>query len=605
MKARRSSIPLPHALPHLYSRLGKSIKPRPPTTISDWADAHRVLTSKGSAEPGQWRTDRTPYLREIMDALSTTSQVQRIVLMFAAQLGKTEVGLNWLGYVMHHSPGPMLTVLPTLEVAERWAMQRLTPMLNETPALQDLFDARRSRDSANSKYIKDFPGGMLVVGGANSPASLASMPIRYVLCDEVDRFPWEVGQEGDPLGLIDERTKTFPRRKVLLVSTPTVKSISRIESEYEHSDMREYHVPCPHCGQYQVLRWRHDDGAYGLRHNKETGETYYGCRHCGERIDEHHKTTMLARGKWIPQQPGRAVRGYRLSGLYSPIGLGFTWPEIWAKWEDAHGDTANLKRFINTTLGESWEEQGDSVEDISLISRLEDYKGKLPIIIRTAGVDIQKDRIEASIVGWGVGEEAWLLDHVIVPGDTALPYVWDDLHDELLALGVQFAAIDSGFNASMVYSFCEKRKWAVPIKGVSGMNRPLVEDDKKRAHRLRARRKRGTQIEPIGVDGGKALIYARLKIQMPGAGYIHFPREAAFDDEYFSQIAAEKLVKKIKNGRPIQEWVQTRPRNEALDCLVYALAAVRISKKPLIEQEAPTRKAVTPQRTGGFALGWR
>jgi phage terminase large subunit GpA-like protein len=570
----------------------RELRPRPLTTVSAWSDKYRILTSKGSGEPGQWRTERTPYLREILDSLSVNSPAQRIVLMFAAQLGKTEVGLNWIGYVMQHAPGPMLTVLPTLEVRKRWVRQRLDPLLTETPVIRALFDARRARDAGNAEDMKDFPGGMLVIGGANSPASLASMPIRYVLCDEVDRFPWEVGQEGDPLGLIDERTKTFPRRKVLLVSTPTVKGASRIEGEYEKSDMRQFHVPCPHCGELQVLRWRHDDGRYGLIHNAATGAVYYACIHCGERIDEHHKPAMLAAGRWIPRHPERAVRGYHLSGLYSPIGLGFTWAELWQKWEEAHGDTANLKRFINTTLGESWEEQGDSIEDLAIIARLEDYPETLPASLRTAGVDVQKDRLEASIVAWGMGEEGWLIDHLILPGDTARPEVWESLHDALTDAGIAFAAIDSGYNTSMVYAFTEKRRWCVAVKGIAGMGRPLIEDEKKRRQRLRNRRKKAAHVEPLGVDQGKALLYARLKLPVPGPAYLHFPRDPAFDDEYFAQLAAEKLVTKIKGTRPFQEWVQTRPRNEALDCLVYALAALRLSGKtpaaPVASSHQPT-----------------
>ena len=557
----------------------RELRPRPLTIVSAWSDKYRVLTSKGSGEPGLWRTERTPYLREILDQLSAASPVQRLVLMFAAQLGKTEVGLNWIGYVMQHAPAPMLVVLPTLEVRKRWVRQRLDPLLTETPVIRALFDARRARDAGNAEDMKDFPGGMLVIGGANSPASLASMPIRYVLCDEVDRFPWEVGQEGDPLGLIDERTKTFPRRKVLLVSTPTVKGASRIEGEYEKSDMRQYHVPCPHCGEHQVLRWRHEDGRYGLIHNAATGAVYYACIHCGERIDEHHKPAMLAAGRWIPRHPERAVRGYHLSGLYSPIGLGFTWAELWRKWEEAHGDTANLKRFINTTLGESWEEQGDSIEDQALIARLEDYPETLPATIRTAGVDVQKDRLEATVVAWGAGEEGWLIDHLILPGDTARPEVWENLHDALTDAGIAFAAIDSGYNTSMVYAFTEKRRWSVAVKGITGMGRPLIEDEKKRRQRLRNRRKKAAHVEPLGVDQGKALLYARLKLPVPGPAYLHFPRDPSFDDEYFAQLAAEKLVTKIKGTRPFQEWVQTRPRNEALDCLLYALAALRLSGK--------------------------
>jgi phage terminase large subunit GpA-like protein len=443
------------------------------------------------------------------------------------------------------------------------------------------------------------------------------MPIRYVLCDEVDRFPWEVGAEGDPLGLIDERTKTFPRRKVLLVSTPTVKGASRIEGEYLASDAREYHVPCPHCGEYQVLRWRHDDGSYGLIHQAATGAVYYACRACGERIEEHHKPDMLARGLWIARHPDRAVRGYHLSGLYSPIGLGFTWRELWAKWQDSHGDTANLKRFINTTLGETWEEQGDSIEDVALIARQEEYPARLPIEVRTAGVDVQKDRVEASVVAWGAGEEAWLLDHLILPGDTARPDVWADLDEALRDAGVHYAAIDSGYNTSMVYDFTARRRWTVAVKGITGMGRPLIEDERKRRQRLRGRRKKGAHVEPIGVDQGKALLYARLKLTQPGAGYVHFPRDAAFDDEYFAQLAAEKLVTKVRGTRPFQEWVQTRPRNEALDCLLYALAARRLAgpvapaaaeaRPPDAEagtQSTPPNRPMLPRRVGGTSKRW-
>lgn len=601
--ARVSTVEITSGRTHLAQVLAAALRPRPVTSVSTWADHYRILTSKGSGEPGPWRTERTPYLREIMDALSTTSPVQRVVLMFAAQLGKTEVGLNWIGYVMHHAPAPMLTVVPTLEVRKRWVKQRLDPLITETPVLRAILDSRRARDSSNSEDMKDFPGGMLVIGGANSAASLSSMPIRYVLCDEVDRFPWEVGQEGDPLGLIDERTKTFPRRKVMLVSTPTVKGASRIEMEYEASDMREYHVPCPHCDAPQVLRWRHPDGRYGLIHNEATGAVYYACRECGERIDEHHKTQMLARGRWIARHPDRAVRGYWLSGLYSPIGLGFSWAELWDKWKQAHGDTANLKRFINTTLGEAWEEQGDSIDDMALIARAETYAERLPIQIRTAGVDVQKDRLEATIDGWGADEECWTLDHLIIAGDTTRPEVWAALDTELKEARVQIAAIDSGYNTSMVYDFCRSRRWAIPIKGVSGMGRPLVEDEKKRRLRLRRRTKTGVQVEPVGVDQGKALIYARLKLPVAGKGYIHFPVDAAFDDEYFAQLAAEKLVTKIRGGRPHQEWVQTRPRNEALDCKLYSLVALRLAGRDLAI-DAPVAAKPTRRAGRGFAKVW-
>ncbi len=609
--SRRSTVPIPHGRRDLYRVLSNACKPRPPQTVSEWSDKHRILTSKGSGEPGPWRTDRTPYLREILDCLSARSPVQRVVMMFAAQLGKTEVGLNWIGYVMHHAPGPMLAVVPTLEVRKRWVKQRLDPLLSETPAIRDLLDVRRKRDSSNAEDMKDFPGGMLVLGGANSAASLASMPIKYVLCDEVDRFPWDVGNEGDPLGLIDERTKTFPRRKVLLISTPTLKGSSRIEMEYERSDMREYHVPCPDCGEFQVLKWKRPDGNYGLVHSQTTGRVWYACEHCGAMIDESAKTGMLAAGRWIPRFPDRPVRGYRLSGLYSPLGLGYSWAELWQQWQDAHRDTSNLKRFINTTLGESWEEQGDGLENVSLLMRREAYTRETlgnSITRIVAGIDVQKNRIEFSVVGFGQAEECWVLDHVIVEGDTTHEETWEDLHDALTDARVELACIDSGFNTTFVYQFCEPRRWAIPIKGVTGAGRPLIEDERKRLARLRKRNKRAFVVEPIGVDQGKAILYSRLQQAQSGPGYIHFPLEDHFDDDYFDQIAAERLVTQIHAGKPRHVWKQIRPRNEALDCLNYALAAYRLAegrgsraRKIIAGEPSPA----APTRSGDIALhGW-
>lgn len=600
-ETRRSTIAIPHQADHLRDVLAIACKPRPLTRLSDWADINRVLTSKSSGEPGQWRTARTPYLREIMDHLSVNSPVQRVVLKFAAQLGKTEVGLNWIGYVMTHAPGSMLAVVPTLEVRKRWVRQRLDPMIDATPAIRSIFSSRIKRDAGNSEDMKDFPGGMIVIGGANSPASLASMPIKNVLCDEVDRFPWEVGHEGDPLGLIDERTKTFPRRKVMLVSTPTVAGLSRIDDEYQRSDQREYQVPCPHCGEYQTLKWKRHDGGHGLKHNEATGAVYYQCAHCDERIDEHHKTDMLARGRWIAKYPERPIKGYWLSGLYSPIGLGFSWAELWDKWQDAHGDTANLKRFINTTLGETWQEQGDSIDPTSMIGRLETYPKHIPSRLRTVGADVQKDRLELTAIDWAPGEEAWVHDHIILPGDTALPEVWDELDEELKRLRPHACAIDSGYNASLVYDFVEKRRWCYAIKGMQGAHRPIVEDERRRRQRMRNRRKRKAEVYILGVDQAKALIYARVKILDPGPGYIHYPNTHAFDDEYFAQLAAEKLITKVHGHRAYAEWVQTRARNEALDCFVYALAACRLagvdlSKDRLSDQIAENKQAQKAQQ---------
>lgn len=574
-------------LPVVGERIKRGAKPRDLLTVSQWADRYRWIKS-GTNAPGKWKTALTPYLTEIMDALSEHSPVRTVTFIKSSGVGGTEAMYNWLGYVMHHLQNKdLLVVVPTLELRDRSFNPRLTKMLEETDVLADL-TSTASRSKANRGDLLEYGArSKIIKSGANSPDSLRSDHLPYVICDEVDAFPWDVGGEGDPMTLIENRQRTFSRAKTYYVSTPTIDGQSRIHQLYQRSDRRQYHVPCPHCGEFQPLEWKNfrykaeppDDAAVDGEKLDQVVSAWYICRECGAVIEEGHKTDMLSTGKWIAQRPGiKGVRGYHINALYAPIGLGLGWKIVAQKWVNSQGDTAELKAFVNTYLGEVWKEIGDSVEAVSLISRLETYaREDLPLSVVTAGVDIQKDRIEFSLVGWGHGEEGWLLDHVILPGDTAQPEVWVDLGEALLDAGVQFAAIDSGYNASFVYEFVKTRRWCWATKGVTGMQRPLVEDEKRRRQRMRIKRKKGVPVEPVGVDGGKAILYARLKMQTAGPGYIHFPRESAFDDEYFAQLAAEKLVTKIKGTRPFQEWVQTRPRNEALDCLLLALVALRLS----------------------------
>ncbi|MCF8186621.1 MAG: phage terminase large subunit family protein [Sulfuritalea sp.] len=498
----------------------------------------------------------------------------------------TEAMNNWLGYVMHHLQNKdLLVVVPTLELRDRSFNPRLAKMIDESEVLAELVSTA-SRSKTNRGDLMEYGArSRIIKAGANSPDSLRSDHLPYVICDEVDAFPWDVGGEGDPMTLIENRQRTFSRAKSYFVSTPTNDQASRIEILFKRSDMRRYHVPCPHCGEFQTLKFGGKEKPYGLKFRMSLPKDdepsvvescQYLCEHCGVLIDEGYKTEMLAQGRWLAERPSiKANRGYHLNALYAPIGLGLGWKSIAEKWLSAQNDTSELKAFINTYLGEVFKEDGEEQDPASLIMRLEVYNNP-PIAFKTAGVDVQKDRLEASIVGWGKDEECWLIDHIIIPGDTAQPHVWDELHDTLADSGIKLAAVDSGYNTSMVYDFCEKRKWTVAIKGVEGLGRPLIEDEKKRRARLRVRRKRGVHVEPLGVDQGKALIYSRLKQQIPAAGYIHFPQEAAFDDEYFNQLTAEKLILKIKGTRPFHQWVKTRARNEALDCLLYAMAAMRL-----------------------------
>ena len=601
-------------LPVVGEQVRRGVKPRDLLTVSQWADRVRELKS-GTNAPGRWRTQLTPYLEEIMDALSEHSPVRQVTFIKSSGVGGTEAMYNWLGYIMQHLQNKdLLVVVPTLELRDRSFNPRMAKMLDESPALAELV-SKASRNKSNRGDLLEYGArARIIKAGANSPDSLRSDHLPYVICDEVDAFPWDVGGEGDPMTLIENRQRTFSRAKTYLVSTPTLAGQSRIDLQYQRSDRRRYFVPCPHCAELQHLEFGGRDVPHGLKWRvapqadddsglPQVTSAWYVCRHCGAEIDEGHKAEMLAKGRWVAERPAiKHHRGYHINALYAPTGLGLNWRAVAQKWINSQGDTAELKGFVNTYLGEVWEEQGDSIENLSLISRLEAYfVASLPIALVAAGVDVQKDRIEASIVGFGDGEEAWLLEHLIVDGDTAQPEVWEDLDGALREAGVDFAAIDSGYNASMVYGFVESRRWAVAIKGVTGMHRPLVEDEKRRKQRLRVRRKKGAAVEPIGVDQGKALLYARLKMTNPGPGYVHFRQDAAFDDEYFSQLAAEKLVTRFKGHRPIHEWVKVRPRNEALDCLVYALAACRLSGRAL---DAPRRRAV-PGQSGGILDGWK
>lgn len=592
------------ALPVLGAELRRGVKPRELLSVSQWADKRRYLAS-GTNAPGPWITARAPYLREIMDDLSEHSPVREVVLMKASGVGGTEVMFNWLGYVMEHLRNKdVLVVLPTLELRNRSFNPRFAKMLAESPALAALV-VTASRHKANREDLLEYGAHARVIkAGANSPDSLRSDHLPYVIADEVDAFPWDVGGEGDPMTLIENRQRTFSRAKTLEISTPTNEHASRIAQHYERGDRRRYHVPCPHCGGLQPLEWGGEQVPHGLKFRRQPpapGEAadlartvaaaWYVCRDCGAEIDEAHKTDMLAGGRWIAERPHiRHRRSYHLNGLYAPVGLGPTWRDLAQKWLDAQGDTSKLKAFANTTLAEVWKERGDSIENVSLLARVEDYHAAaraLPVAVRTGGVDVQKDRLELTAVGWGEGEEGWVIEHHILPGDTSQPDVWDDLDAVVHDLGIEYAAVDAGYQTTIVQAWCAARRWAWATKGIPGMGRPLVEDELRRKQRMRRRRKKGAPIEPVGVDQGKVIVYSRLRMAAPGPGYLHFPRHASIDEEYFAQLAAEKLVTKMRGHRPFQEWVQTRPRNEALDCLLLALVALRLSGASTRPRRAP------------------
>ncbi len=575
-------------------------------TISEWADTYRTLSSKAAAEPGRWRTARTPYLKEIMDALSPHSPVQRIVFMKGAQIGGTEAGNNWIGYMIHLSPAPMMAIAPTTEAAKRNSKQRIDSLIEDCSELRTRVKPARSRDSGNTVLSKEFPGGVLVMTGANSAVGLRSMPARYLFMDEVDGYPGDVDGEGDPIVLAERRNATFQtRRKVFLVSTPTLKGLSRIQREFEHTDQRYYHVPCPHCGHYQPLRFHQLRWEEGKPTNVQ-----YECESCEQLIAEHHKTQLLSSGKWVATRESQQQHtvGYHLSSLYSPIGW-FSWSNAAALFEQAKTHPDSMKGFINTVLGEPYEEEHDAPDWETLYQRCEAYpQGIIPLggLFITAGVDIQKDRIECEMVAWGRDKQSWSVDYAVLSGDTARTEVWQQLESLLQqdwphasghTLPIRVMAVDSGYATQEVYSWVKRHPQAIWGGGGARANQPrtvvaVKGRDNDTALILSVSKtdvsgkRRGLRVWNVSGTVAKVELYRWLKLGKPTdnhndtqptdcpAGYCHFPE---YEPEYFKQLTAEKRIIRIHRGYPRAVWEKdpTR-RNEALDCRVYARAAASI-----------------------------
>lgn len=539
---------------------------------------------------------RAPYQRGIMDAINDPA-IREIWCMKSAQVGWTEILNNVIGYFVHQDAAPMLLVQPTLEMAEAWSKDRLAPMIRDTPALRDRIADARARDSGNTLLHKKFTGGHLTVAGANSPAGLASRPIRIVLFDEVDRFPSSAGAEGDPISLGKKRSTTFWNRKMLAGSTPTIKGSSRIESGFDSSDQRYYFVPCPHCDEFQRLIWPQ------VRWPEDRPDAaVYVCQHCGAEIEEAAKQTMLQRGEWRASKPTRDIAGFHISELYSPWS---TWGDMASSFLKAKRLPETLQTWINTSLGETWEEKGDTVEAAGLLGRREAYTANsVPpgVLMVTAGTDVQDDRLETTIWGWGIEEEAWRLEHIVLRGDPAGGQLWAD-HDEILRrrfrtddgreLVIEACAVDSGGHfTEQVYRYCHARKrfrvWA--IKGISGAGRLVWPKKASRGKKLRV------DLWPIGVDTIKDVIYGRLrKVTEPGPGFIHF--DATTDEGWFEQLTSETVVFRVVQGRRIRQWKprSTGIRQEGLDTTVYAYAAMvgRGGQKLLQARRASPMAAVS------------
>lgn len=558
------------------------LAPDPIQTVTEWANEYRFLSSVSSSEPGKWQTERTPYLQEIMDCLSPNHPCERVVFMKGAQVGGTECGNNWMGFCVCNAPGPMLIVNPTTETAKRTSRMRIDPAIENCPVLRDRIKSARSRDSGNTMLMKEFPGGILILTGANSPVGLRSLPVRYLFLDEVDGFPDEAGTEGDPVDLAVQRTATFNNRKIFMVSTPTIKDASRIEQAFLEGDQRYYHVPCPHCGHFQVLRWRNV-----IFDPKNLTEAVYKCEKCEAIWHDYEKEQILKKGKWIASKPNvnSGVVSFHLSSLYSPHGW-TSWTSIAREFLDSKNDPSRLQVWTNTKLAETWEDMaGQQIDPTSLMVRREKWGPELPrqVVILTCGVDVQDNRLELEIVGWGRGEESWSIDYQVLYGDPSTPELWAQL-DEVLSrkyshskdvpdLSVAATCIDSGGHyTDYVINYCHARRLhgVFAIKGVGGVGKPIWPATASKSNNTKK------PVYLIGVNDAKDTLMRRLHLEdSSGPGIWHFPMDR--ESEWFEQITNEVASKKLSKGRLIREWVPRKNgvRTEGLDCRVYAYAALR------------------------------
>jgi len=576
----------------------------PDMTIDVWADTFLTLPNETSAERGQYRTSRTPYVVEPMRELSPSSPTKRVVLQWGAQTAKTTLGLAWTGFTMHLAPCSMMMVQPTIDMAEDVSKERIAPLIENVPVLTERALANKSRNSDSTIRRKRFRGGFLKIAGANSAVSLRSTPIKNLFCDEVDGYPDDVDGEGSPIKLAEKRTATFRRGKKLFASTPSLKDHSAIEKLMLQSDQRRYFVPCPHCDHFDTIRWENID-----YRNDDPKTATLLCVKCGALIDEGSKTQMLERGQWraTANGDGRTV-GFHLNALYSPVGM-FSWEDAVFEWLQAKNDPSQLKTFVNTVLAETFEDRADTVEPDVIFARRETYPAEVPdgVGAIVAAVDVQGDRLEYQIKGYGAGEESWLLEWGSVPGDPTQGQVWLDLDQKLLApwehasgrkLRVECVAVDSNWKPDRVYEFCKARanRRVFAVIGTKEWGKPLL-------GRPRARNSYRTRVYPLCVNTGKETVHSRLRIAKPGIGYMHLPTE--IDREYVDQLTAEKLLRQVvktTGGKHVvTKWSKIRDRNEALDLEVYSLAALHILLGPQAARVLRVRAEKFSTRPDGSA----
>lgn len=572
------------------------LRPDPDITLQEWSDTNRKLPQKGAAEHGPYRMARTPFLIKISNCLSNRSTYQKIIGIKGSQLGFTELGFNWMGYRADTVGGSFMYLMPTIDTMERNVKVRIDPMIESTPSLYEKFGKKRSKDGGNTLKQKDGIGVVWYLSGANSAASLASVPVRDAMLDEVDRYPGDVDGEGSPIALVDKRQATFgTSKKQFMISTPTIKGRSPIEAEFLKTDQNHYYLPCPHCKQLQILKFsqfRWTKGKYTV------DDVYYECEHenCKGKIYERHKTWMLDErngATWIAHAPENAspeVIGFKLPSFYSPDGW-LAWHEICKEWDESETDLPRRKTLINTIFAETFEEDSEAPEwerlhDRSQAEDFEPNKLRNSVVFLTAGVDVQADRLELEIAGWCKGRISQQVDYRVIMGDTDKKDVWDKLGEVLdetfpredgAVLPIRNMCIDTGYKPAMVDDFAKKfgTQRVIPIKGSDALQMPYS------APRILRKTKQGKNVGKlkvwhVGVSYLKSQLYGWLRLsidketgEIPN-GYCHFTKR---DAQYFRGLTAEALqpVRNNKN-QIVYQWIKKYERNEPLDCRIYNMA---------------------------------
>ena len=593
------------------------MQPDPVESIDEFADAHIKLPSH-SAVPGDWETDRTPFLREIMQCLSPHHPCREVALIKPTQIGGTQLAVNWLGYTIARSPSAFLFCEPTKELAKNLSEGKVEPMLTDSPIFRGLVQDVRARDSKNRTLSKRFRGGFVHFIGTNSAVGLRHASAPRIVMDEVDAYLFDVDDEGHPCKILEKRAAAFFFYKLFKLSTPGVADRSMIEPAYEAGSRGRYHVPCPFCFHLQPLEWA--NLVFTFDGVKIPDRAAYKCAGCGELIPERYKVWMFAdRGRegvlarWVHERPDHPVRTFHLNLLYQPFGWGYPWARLVKDFLEANekakaGDVRDLKTFTNTVLAETWEEQGEKADADLLYQRREVYEAPCPagVLVLTAAVDVQDDRLEAEVCGWGIGEESWSIAYGIFKGSPSLPQVWLDLtewlqrswtHADEVAMRVEAVSVDTGgHHTKEAYRFVRNyRGLAFAIKGSNQPGAPIVPIRRPKHRHFRL------DLHHIGTIAAKDTLFPRLQLAAPGPGYLHFPLHtdaaatpfrqtmavlprpgiphdhALYDQEYFAQLAGSEKRVKYERGIEVGSFYKkTRSRNEALDIKVYNLATLHL-----------------------------